>query len=676
MKSSLTKLILLLSISILIASCDDDDDVQPIVPDAGSISGGPFTFVVDGVPDNVSGITLDGTAVGTNGSFVITDDQNNILGLPATLTDLEGVDFDGAGVGVCLIWYIRYEDGLQGLVQGENTNNLNGSFDFSNSITVNRNSIMAATLAGGPFSFVVDGTADNVSGVTVTGGEAGFNTTFIITDDQNNILGLPPTNTELEGVDFDGAGAGVCLIWHLTYADGLTGLEVGNNTNQIMGNFGLSNSIMVSRAGAGTIVGGPFSFAVDGVADNVSGITVENNLDLTNTGWIVTDDQNNILGLPPTITDLEGVDFDGAGVGVCLIWRITYEDGLTGLEVDQNVSGLDGSFSLSNSISVTRSSAGTISGGPFSFTVDGMADNVSGITVADNLDLTNSGWVITDDQNNILGLPPTITDLEGVDFDGAGAGVCLIWRITYEDGLTGLEADQNVSGLSGTYSLSNSITVTRSGAGTITGGPFNFIVDGMADNVSGIMVANNLDLGNSGWVITDDQNNILGLPPTITDLEGVDFDGAGTGVCLIWRITYEDGLTGLEADQNVSGLSGNYSLSNSITVTRSGAGTISGGPFNFTVDGTADNVSGITVENNLDLTNTGWIVTDDQNNILGLPASLADLEGVDFDGAGVGVCLIWRITYEDGLTGLEVDQNVSGLNGTFSISNSITVNRN
>ncbi len=464
MRKLLFSTFLLTSVAILISSCGDDDPVDPVLPEAGSITGGPFTFIVDGIADNVSGITLDGTAVGTNSGWVITDDQNNILGLPPTMEALEGVDFDGAGAGVCLIWYIRYEDGLEGLSEGENTSGLTGSFDLSNSITVTRNAISAGTISGGPFTFIVDGITDNVSGIMLDDSNVnGMNTTWVITDDENNILGLPPTLTDVEGVDFDGAGAGVCLIWHLTYTDGLMGLEMGNNTDQLTGNFALSNSITVTRISAGEITGGPFTFIVDGTADNVSNIMISGNQDLANTGWVITDDQNNILGLPPTMTDLEGVDFDGAGAGVCLIWRITYADGLTGLAEGENVSGLGGAdFSLSNSISVTRASAGEITGGPFTFIVDGTADNVSGITVSGNLDLANTGWVITDDQNNILGLPPTMTDLEGVDFDGAGVGVCLIWRITYADGLTGLAEGNNVSGLSGAdFSLSNSITVTR-----------------------------------------------------------------------------------------------------------------------------------------------------------------------------------------------------------------------
>jgi len=187
--------------------------------------------------------------------------------------------------------------------------------------------------------------------------------------------------------------------------------------------------------------------------------------DLTgsNQGYVITDADLNILGLLPTFDAVEGGDFDGAGIGVCLIWHITYEDGITGLAMGENAADLDGFFALSNSIRVYRNpNAGTISGGPFTFTVDGTPDMVSGITLdSSNSTGTNGTWVITDDQNNILGLPPTLMAVEGVDFDGAGTGVCLIWYMRYEDGLTGLEMGSNVADLEGLYGLSNSITVTR-----------------------------------------------------------------------------------------------------------------------------------------------------------------------------------------------------------------------
>nr|WP_299073560.1 hypothetical protein [uncultured Allomuricauda sp.] len=577
--SNLKLFALLLGMSVILISCDDDSDDAPVTLEAGTLSGGPFTFTVDGIPDMVSGITIDNSnRVGSNSTYVITDDSGNILGLPPSLDAVEGVDFDEAGAGICLIWYLVYEDGLTGLEVGMNTSGFSGDYDLSNSITVTRNGLNAGMLSGGPYNFTVDGIPDMVSSIvldeSLLNGDA---QTYVITDDQKNILGIPPTLEAVEGVDFDGAGVGSCYIYHLTYSTGLGGLAMGENLDDLTGEFALSNFVMVNRNAldAGAISGGPFTFTVDGTPDMVSGITLDDtNLTGSKQGWVITDDQNNILGLPPTIDAVEGVDFDGAGTGVCLIWHITYEEGLTGLTGGNNVSDLVGFYALSNSITVTREGldAGAIAGGPFTFTVDGTPDMVSGITLDDtNLTGSKQGWVITDDQNNILGLPPTIDAVEGVDFDGAGTGVCLIWHITYEEGLTGLMGGNNVSDLDGFYALSNSITVTREGlnAGALSGGPFTFTVDGTPDMVSGITLdATGLTGTNQTYVITDDANNILGVPPTLDAVEGVDFDGAGTGVCLIWHLTYEDGLTGLEMGKNVSDFDGFYGLSNPITVTR------------------------------------------------------------------------------------------------------------
>ncbi|WP_246865681.1 hypothetical protein [Croceivirga thetidis] len=564
---------------LLIVGCDGDDDAEtPLVLDAGTLAGGPFSFVVDGVPDMVSGITLNNfSGTGDVQSFVITDDARNILGLPPSLEAVEGVDFDGAGVGDCYIYHITHQEGLTGLAMGENLDALSGEFDLSNFIMVARGALNAGTLSGGPYEFVVDGLPDMVSEISLEDSNlTGANQTYVITDDSRNILGIPPTLEAVMGVDFDGAGVGSCYIYHLTYSTGLGGLEAGGNLDNLTGQFGLSNFVEVDRVGlnAGSLTGGPYNFLVDGNPDMVSMIALDDSdLNGANQTYVITDDNKNILGIPPTLEAVMGVDFDGAGVGACYIYHLTYSTDLGGLESGENLDDLTGLHALSNFVVVNRNglNAGSLTGGPFMFSVDGTPDMVSGISL-DNTDITgsNQGYIITDEDLNILGLPPTLDAVEGVDFDGAGIGLCLIWHISYEDGITGLEAGENAADLDGFFALSNSIRVYRNpNAGTISGGPFTFDVDGTPDMVSGISLdATNATGTNRTWVITDDQGNILGLPPTLMDVEGVDFDAAGPGVCLIWYMRYEDGLTGLAMGNNVDDLEGLYGLSNSITVTR------------------------------------------------------------------------------------------------------------
>ncbi|NAS13631.1 T9SS type A sorting domain-containing protein [Poritiphilus flavus] len=637
----------------------------------GEISGGPFQFrVSDGQADHVSGVYVSGNK-GANSQWVVTDEAGTILGLPPTP---EAVDFDGAGPGVCLIWHLSYADGLTGLEAGNNAlTDLEGCYDLSNEVRVERIEVIGGEISGGPFEFCVgDDVPDNVSGVSLSG-NSGSNSQWVVTDEAGTILGLPPTP---EAVDFDGAGPGVCLIWHLSYEDGLTGLEPGNNAlTDLYGYYDLSNEIRVYRdqPEGGEVTGGPFEFLVgDGLPDNIWVDVSGNSGD--NFQWVITDEEGNILGLPG---NPEEVNFDGAGPGVCLVWHLSYSDGLTGLEMGNNaLTDLEGCYDFSNYAKVVRTTVngGEISGGPFEFCVgDGEADNVSGITLSGNIG-ANSQWVVTDDSGTILGLPPMPS---AVDFDGAGPGLCLIWHLSYADGLTGLEAGNNaLTDLDGDYDLSNEIAVYRNQpeGGELSGGPYEFLVgDGNPDNVMNVVLSGNSG-ANSQWVVTDEAGTILGLPPAP---EAVDFDGAGPGVCLIWHLSYADGLMGLEAGNNaLTDLYGCYDLSNEVRVVRKtvSGGEIAGGPFEFCVgDDQPDNVSGVTLNGNVG-PNSQWVVTDEAGMILGLPPNP---EAVNFDGAGPGVCLIWHLSYEDGLTGLEAGNNaLTDLMGYYDLSNDIRVYRN
>ena len=294
--------LLVLTLGMLSFSTSADAQSKLFYYNGGEISTDDDTTIcVDGVPDPIN-VEVTG-AYGFHQKWVITDEYNNILALPQS----PPFDFDGAGPGICKIWYISYAY-VWNLHVGENLNYLWGWYDLSNPIVVTRNQPEGGTLEGGPFEFIVgDGVADNIpEGAITLSGNSGSNSQWVVTDSEGNILGLPPSPYV---VDFDGAGEGVCLVWHLSFDDGLQGAAVGNNASELEGCYSLSNPIQVNRIEeelckvyGGKLEGGPFEFLVsDGIADNIpeGAITLTGNSG-SNSAWVVTDSEGNILGLPPT----------------------------------------------------------------------------------------------------------------------------------------------------------------------------------------------------------------------------------------------------------------------------------------------------------------------------------------------------------------------------------------
>ncbi len=323
---------------------------------------------------------------------------------------------------------------------------------------------------------VNDNVADKIAAdrITLTG-NVGNVSQWIVTDLEGKILGLPQSKDDEEEaftkVDFDGAGEGNCLLWHLSANGSVGGLKVGSTTKDFNGIYQLSNSITVVRKlGAnsvlgGTLEGGPFSFEVlDGAEDKIADGAITLSQELGETfQWIVTDAEGVILGLPGTYT---AVDFDQAGLGTCLIWSLSYRGDLEGLEVGGKTGDIKGNYALSNSIEVARVEGantvkgGKLEGGPFEFVIDGEEDKIldESIVLTDNVGAT-SQWIVTDENGLILGLPALVSD---VNFDGAGTGTCFIWNVSYYGAIEGAEVGKFTSDLSGLFELSsNSIEVVR-----------------------------------------------------------------------------------------------------------------------------------------------------------------------------------------------------------------------
>ncbi len=124
-------------------SCSLNDDINNTVKSetAIEISGGPYTFTIDNTPDFISGLEIvkDNTSLGSQVAWIVTESNGNILSIHSTKDDLESTNFNDAGIGNCLIWWLRYNPELKGLSINNNINtDLQGTFRLSNSIVINR----------------------------------------------------------------------------------------------------------------------------------------------------------------------------------------------------------------------------------------------------------------------------------------------------------------------------------------------------------------------------------------------------------------------------------------------------------------------------------------------------------------------------------------------------------
>ncbi|MFK7770693.1 MAG: T9SS type A sorting domain-containing protein [Saprospiraceae bacterium] len=588
--------------------------------------------------------------------YVATDQSNNILGVNPTAT----FNFEGAGTGTCYIWGFSYTGDLTAQV-GDflwNTPISNGCFQISdNRVNIIRDMPDGGTINNNAGSNSISVcTTDEYSDVVNFNRNTSSNSayTYVITDANNNILGMTNENS----FDFNGVPAGTCRIWGLSFSGNLS-LVMGNNaaTSDLSdGCFDLSdNFIEVTRidvdGGNVADANGATNLTIcagDDLADVVN-FTHTTNSGATY-GYIITDDNNNVLGVPPGNSQ----DFNGAGQGICRVWGISYTGSLTVFGGDNifNKTLSDDCFDLSeNFIEVVRT--GVEGGTVYTTDSETMVYTCPGDGVDDVLSFMHSSttgnfiYVITDTDGNILGLPPGNSQ----NFEGAGSGTCLVWGLSYTGNISVMVGDNALtSALSdGCFALStNFVTVVRDmpdggtvnttdGATTVYTCPGNGINDIIEfAHISG-------SNSNYAYVITDEDNNILGLPAGNFQ----NFEGAGVATCRVWGLSYTGNITASGGDNAATATltDGCFELSsNFITVVREqpDAGTLdaNGAMTVYTCPGDGN-------DDVIDFTADGFnqnyqlVITDENYNILGLPTGNSQ----NFEGAGVGVCLAWGVSY-------------------------------
>ncbi|PTM13294.1 MAG: hypothetical protein DA408_07245 [Bacteroidetes bacterium] len=504
---------------------------------------------------------------------------------------------------------------------------------------------------------VSDGVADLVNVQTTSAGGTAY--IYVITDENNIILN---TSSSAE-IDFETAPAGTCRIWGLAYRGTLQAV-VGDDaaaTELASECFDLSdNFIVVVRTfvDGGTVSledGTTASFACsgDGIPDFFTFITTSTAAAISY-GYIVTDAQNNILG----VLAGNSVDLDQAAAGQSRVWGFSYTGNITAETGDNaaTVALTDGCYELStNFVTIQRD---RVVGGTVS-----LADGNSIINICpndgnpDELSFINTGmttgnytYILTDVNNNVLSAFAAGT----LDFDDIIAPAEVrVWGLAYS-GLASISAGNiNVSAVSNRcYDLStNFVTIIREApaGGTVatTAGQTSLYLctdDGLDDIYS--FAASGASNTDYVFVITDDNNNILDL---LTNTNTTNFEGAPNGTCRVWGLAFTGTLLAQVGDNAATATLSDdcYNLtSNYVTVVRGelNAGTVS------TVLGTGDRFTcpgdGMPDVIRFDSLGVGsgtyaYVLTDDQNSIVAFPAT----DAVDFETLPQGIYRLWGFVF-------------------------------
>ncbi len=192
---------------------------------------------------------------------------------------------------------------------------------------------------------VDDNDPSNVSVAFATAPDApeGYGATWVVTDADGNLLGLPATAADVAGINFDDAGAGNCLIWFLSFeadnsnvAAAAASFAAGDDVNaaDLTGCFELSNSIEVVRENCNVVfdceelganIGDPCD---DGDADTENDV-VTDDCGCEGTPVVVTDCNNFVYYMADvsaeSVTSIYSVTIAGGDANLSLLKTLDYE---------------------------------------------------------------------------------------------------------------------------------------------------------------------------------------------------------------------------------------------------------------------------------------------------------------------------------------------------------------
>ncbi|WP_367388647.1 T9SS type A sorting domain-containing protein [Lewinella sp. LCG006] len=443
--------------------------------DGGEIYTDLGASVVYVCPDGVADFTNfvnSGSSTEATYSYVLTTQGNIVLQVLSGNT----IDFEqAAGLDALRMWGISYTGDLNLSIGNVITavEISNGCYDLSNNFV----DIFIDTPDGGIISF--EGGADSLrlchsnfmpGPLVLTTSTANVGYAYLVTDDQNIVLQVSEPTDGI--VNLDNFEPGFYRIWAVSYTgtllvepgDDAAAVQLASSCFELSENFlTVERTESLDAGNVSTMSGEEIIYICpqDGMADIV---ILDNDTDDPNYRYIITDDENNIL-----FGDIESniIDFDPSAPGICRVYGVVYTGEFDPtFMADITTSALSSDcWAISNNyITLVRQTpdGGTVSTDEGSIDVelivnDGQADVVTFINTG--IELTTYAYVITDENNDILGLSTTGV----IDFEGVPAGICRVWGLSYTGNIT-VGVGDSAEGIltDDCYDLSdNFVTVTR-----------------------------------------------------------------------------------------------------------------------------------------------------------------------------------------------------------------------
>jgi hypothetical protein len=640
------------------------------IPNAGVISTEDNTFLCtgDNIPDIID---IEITSSGDNNSvWVFTDLNDNILDFPG----VPPFDFTDSIGGDLIIRYIDFT-GIENLRLGGNLSELEGCFDLSNPLLIQKTGVNAGTIRFDNEDFTIiecisERTSINLN--IITENVVGDIQHFIVTNEENTILDIIDDPI----LDLSAMSNNNFQVNYISMLEGVTGLEPGNSLDNIAGCFDLSNRLTINLQSTTTTPSTIFTNSAtflclnDGVSDVVE-IGVDPGVG-PSTSWVVTDEFGEILQIKPN----SNFDFSQIAGDNNVIYNIKHDSGVEGIRLGSFLADLEGCYSISNPINISK---GNNSGGNLS-----LDDSNSKIICLND----GSNTIVKVEVSNAFGQSSRfiVTDLSGniqmisanpeINFSGLGRGNSYIYNASFTSGIQGIGITENINNIKGCIDFSNPVTIRREfldgGFIATTANETQVEIcagEGKVDLINVILEENQSD--NNRYIITDENGMIVSLPSS----SNISFETGPTGNYYIYNLAYASNVDNIELGVNLDELNGCYSISNAITLSKS---SVVGGELSIRGEGnffeaciSTGDIQAVTlnIENNsgnsifVETTNQGVIQKIFQDPIINL------------NNVSPGQCRIYNISYFD-IEGLEIENNINNLNGCYAISNHVLINKN